>query len=527
MCSGRMRRRSLARSFFLYGPSGSGKSALGQRLASQLGLKLHDLDVEITTQAGMDIPTIFAREGESGFRVREKQVLQDAVLVGPAVVALGGGALLDSESRSLVSRVGDVLCLRASAETLLARLRHENDRPLLEGDREERLRRLLKERSDHYDSFDLQLDTEGLTLEQVTREAQIALGAFRVQSMGAGYDVRIRSGSLDELGDAIHDRDLKGPVTIVSDENVARLYLGRAAISLRKAGYEVHDVQFPAGEINKTLETVSRFWDAFVKARMERGSTVVALGGGVVGDLAGFAAAAFLRGVPWVNVPTSLLAMVDASVGGKTGANLPQGKNLIGAFHAPRLVVIDPETLSTLPELEVRNGLAEVVKTGVIGDPELFNRCEDGEAAVRSHLDEMVRRSVAVKIEIIEKDPYELGIREALNLGHTVGHALEKVSDFRLHHGEAVSIGMVVEARISQWLGMAEDGLVDRLIEVLNGLRLPVEIPKGLRKDALVAAMQLDKKRAEGKVRFSLPASVGEVKTGIEMDETEVIRLLE
>ncbi|OGO15984.1 MAG: 3-dehydroquinate synthase [Chloroflexi bacterium RBG_16_48_8] len=345
--------------------------------------------------------------------------------------------------------------------------------------------------------------------------------------MGLGYDVRIGSGSLDDLGGAMRSRGLKGSVVVVSDENVAKLYAERTAVSLQQAGYEVHEVLFPAGEQNKTLETVSRLWTAFVQARLERQSTIVALGGGVVGDLAGFAAAIFLRGVSWVNVPTSLLAMVDASVGGKTGANLPQGKNLIGAFHAPRLVLVDPCTLSTLPGFELRNGLAEVVKTGVIGDPKLFARCEEGEAVVRSHLDEMVRRSVAVKIDIIEEDPYEAGIREALNLGHTVGHAVEKVSNFRLHHGEAVAIGMIAEARISQWLGLAEDRLADRLRGALKGLKLSVEVPGDLSKDALVAAMRLDKKRAEGKVRFSLPVRVGEVKTGIEVDEAEVLELLE
>jgi shikimate kinase/3-dehydroquinate synthase len=516
----------LPKSIFLYGPSGSGKSALAQRLASQLGLKLQDLDVEIAAQAGMDIPTIFAQEGEGGFRLREKQRLQEVIAAGPGVVALGGGALLDPDSRTRVSKAGVVLCLRASPETLLERLHHENDRPLLEGDRKERMQRLREERSRHYDSFPMQLDTESLTLERATREAQIALGMFRVQGMGLGYDVRIGSGSLKDVGAALRERELMGPVVVVSDKNVGRLHSGRVGASLRKVNYEEYGILFPPGEVNKTLETIARLWDAFAQARMERKSTVIALGGGVVGDLAGFAAATFLRGVPWVNVPTSLLAMVDASIGGKTGANLPQGKNLIGAFHAPRLVQVDPEVLSTLPEEELRNGFAEVVKIGLIGDPKLFARCEAGEELVRGGLDEIVRRSMAVKIQVIEEDPYENGIRETLNLGHTVGHAVEKVSDFRLHHGEAVSVGMVAEARLSQQLGLAEDGLVDRIRDVLLRLKLPVEMPEGLSKEALVGAMRLDKKRAGGKLRFSLPVRVGEVRTGIELDEADVLGLL-
>jgi shikimate kinase/3-dehydroquinate synthase len=517
----------LPASIFLYGPSGSGKSSLGERLALQLGLTLHDLDARIEAQAGMDIPAIFAKEGESSFRLREKRVLHEVVTASPAVVALGGGALLDPESRNLVSRFGDVLCLRASPETLLTRLHHENDRPLLDGDRRKQMMQLLQERSRHYNSFPLQLDTDGLTLEQATREAQIALGAFRVRGMGPDYDVRVRPGSLDDLGEAMVKHHLVGPVMVVSDENVGSLYLEQASTSILKAGYEVYDVHFQAGELYKTLETVARLWDAFAQAHLERKSTVVALGGGVVGDLAGFAAATFLRGVPWVNVPTSLLAMVDASVGGKTGANLRQGKNLVGSFHAPRLVHVDPEMLSTLPDVELRNGLAEVVKTGVIGDSRIFARCQEGKEVVRPVLDELVRRSLAVKIEIIMEDPYESGRREALNLGHTIGHALEKVSDFSLHHGEAVAIGMVFEARLSQRLGLMEDGLIKQLIEVLEGLGLPVQIPDKLSKDALIAVMRSDKKRVGGKLRFSLPIRVGEVRTGIEVDEAEIIALLE
>jgi len=526
MFSGRKKRCEVGEVFFLYGPSGSGKSSLGRELTQKLGLNFCDLDAEIEAQAGKSIATIFAEEGESGFRIREKQILQQTVAARPGVVALGGGALLDPESRALVTRQGDVLCLTASLETLLERLHQEHDRPLLEGDRREKMIHMLGERSGHYDSFSMKLDTGGLILEQAVREAQIIMGAFQIHGMGLSYDVRIKKGSLKDLGTALRVRDLLGPMVVVSDKNVGRLYSGRVGASLRKVNYEEYGMLFPAGEVNKTLETVAQLWDVFVRARMERKSTVIALGGGVVGDLAGFAAATFLRGVPWVNVPTSLLAMVDASVGGKTGVNLPQGKNLIGAFHAPRLVHVDPEVLSTLPDVELRNGLAEVVKTGVIGDPGLFARCQEGESAVRSNLDELVRRSIAVKIDIIKEDPYENGIREALNLGHTVGHAVEMVSDFGLHHGEAVSIGMVAEARLSQRMGLAENGLVERLTEALKGLGLPVQIPEDMSRDDLIAVMKLDKKRAEGKLRFSLPIRVGDVQTGIEINETEVVELL-
>ena len=512
--------------FFLYGPSGSGKSSLGKELAQNLKLDFHDLDAEIETRADKSIATIFADEGESGFRIREKQMLQEVVATRHGVIALGGGALLDPENKALVSREGVVLCLTAPLETLLERLHQEHDRPLLEGERREEMLRLLEERSDHYDSFPRRLDTGDLILEEAVREAQIVLGAFRIQGMGLGYDVRVKPGSLEDIGASLRERGLLGPIVVVSDKNVGRLYSGRVGASLRKTNYEEHGMLFPAGEVNKTIETVMQLWDGFARARMERKSTVIALGGGVVGDLAGFAAATFLRGVPWVNVPTSMLAMVDACVGGKTGANLPQGKNLIGAFHAPSLVLVDPETLSTLPGIELRNGLAEAVKTGLIGDPVLFKLCEEGWGAVLSNLEEIVCRALAVKIKIIEQDPYEAGLREVLNLGHTVGHAVEVVSDFKVHHGEAVAIGMVAEARLSQHLGLAEEGLVERLVSALQGINLPVEVPEGLDRNSLVAAMMMDKKRTGGNLRFSLPVRAGEVKTGVEIDATEVMELL-
>jgi 3-dehydroquinate synthase len=336
----------------------------------------------------------------------------------------------------------------------------------------------------------------------------------------------VKKGILTDIGEALRDRDLDGPMTLVSDENVAGLYAESVKASLQRAGYNVHEVWFPPGESSKTMETVAKLWDAFAQAGMERRSTVVALGGGVVGDLAGFAAATFLRGIPWVNLPTSLLAMVDASVGGKTGANLSQGKNLIGAFHAPRLVFVDPDTLVTLPDFELRNGLAETVKTGVIGDPDLFELCEAGEGTIGANLEEVVRRAMAVKIGIIEEDPYEGGLRESLNLGHTIGHAVEKVSDFGIHHGEAVSIGMVAEAHLSHQLGLAEDGFRERLTDVLTGLNLPAEVPEDLDRNHLIAAMKLDKKRAGGKVRFSLPLRVGEVQTGVEVDAAEALGMI-
>ncbi len=270
---------------------------------------------------------------------------------------------------------------------------------------------------------------------------------------------------------------------------------------------------------------MAAIWAGLVQAGLERGSTVVALGGGITGDLTGFAAATFLRGVSWVGVPTSLLAMADSSLGGKTGADLPQGKNLIGAFHPPALVLADPQVLATLPEAEIRSGLAEVVKHGVISDPQLFALCAQGLDALRADWDTLVRRTMAVKIRVIEIDPYERGLREALNLGHTIGHGVEKASQYRLRHGEAVAIGMVAEARLSERLGIAQPGLAEEIAAVLRTLGLPVSIPAELPRSAILQAMRVDKKRSAGQVRFSLPVSIGNVQTGVGVALDE--RLLE
>jgi 3-dehydroquinate synthase len=252
---------------------------------------------------------------------------------------------------------------------------------------------------------------------------------------------------------------------------------------------------------------------------VERSGTVIALGGGVVGDLAGFAAAVYLRGVRWVTLPTSLLAMVDACLGGKTGCDLPQGKNLVGAFHPPSLVLADPQALSTLPEAELRNGMAEVLKHGILGDAELFERCSRGWERLREELDPIVRQAMAVKLRIIEEDPYEGGRRASLNLGHTLGHALEQASDFQIRHGEGVAVGTLAAARLAEQMGLAQAGLAGQIEAALEGLGLPTRIPPGLERERILAAMRLDKKRLSGKLRLALPTCIGACRWGVEIDD--------
>jgi len=531
---------------FLYGPPGSGKTSVGKVLAENLALPFVDLDQRIEGQVGMPIPEIFIGQGEAGFRQIEKKALQEVSKMDWGVIALGGGALLDRESRSRVERSGSICCLSASEEVLLERLGTAVvERPLLvnAGDRTPeygRLVELLGERSQHYASFANQVETDKRTPDQVALEAQIILGSFHLRGMVSqpavskvddigsgrpfplGYDVRISS-ALDNLGEALRLRGLSGPIALVTDQNVAEHYLARAEKSLQAAGYSSRSMVIQPGETSKTMSTVSHLWQEFLEAGLERKSTVVALGGGVVGDLAGFAAATYMRGIPWVNLPTSLLAIADASLGGKTGADLPQGKNLVGAFHAPQMVLTDPSTLQTLPRAELSSGIAEVIKAGIIGDAELFDICAHGWEMIEADWDEIIPRSMAVKIQVIEADPYEGGLRAVLNYGHTIGHAVEKVSNYELRHGEAVAIGMVAEARLAEQIGMAQQGLADEIKDACTQLGLPVDIPGDLPRGDILEAMQVDKKRSGAKVKFALPKRIGEVIPGIEVSDIEPI----
>ncbi len=332
------------------------------------------------------------------------------------------------------------------------------------------------------------------------------------------YDIVIEPGALAQAGERVRAVVPHERAAVVADENIRSTY-GRAVHeALEHAGYDAAVCSMSASESSKTLDTVAGLLDTMLEHRMERRSPVVAVGGGITGDVAGYAAASLLRGVPFVQCPTTLLAMVDASVGGKTGVNTRQGKNLVGAFHQPALVLIDPDTLATLPPRDLRGGLAECVKHGVIRDAGLFDWIDANLDAVlgleRDALVELIRRNVAIKAAVVQEDETEQGVRAHLNFGHTFAHAIEATQDPSADpysHGEAVALGMVAAARLAVDAGRCEPAVLDRLERLLDRIGLPTSSDRLVPEDALLAVMRSDKKVRDGRVRLVLPDAMGAV----------------
>jgi 3-dehydroquinate synthase len=335
------------------------------------------------------------------------------------------------------------------------------------------------------------------------------------------YEVHIGPGLIRKAGEKLHGLGLHGRAAVVTNPAVRSLYGDVLEADLKAAGLTPVMLEVPEGEKYKSLEQASGLFERLSDNQAERLTPVLALGGGVIGDLAGFVAATYMRGVPLVHLPTTLLAQVDSSLGGKTGVNHGKLKNVIGAFYQPRLVISDIATLKTLPEEEFKNGLAEVIKYAVIRDAELFQRLETNlerlEAREMGMLEAVISRCAAIKAEIVEKDENDLGIRNILNYGHTVGHAVETAADFHIGHGRAVAIGMMAEARMAREMDILPRSGLERIRELLVRVGLPVKIP-GLDIDGILRAMGHDKKKAGGRLRFALPRAVGQACLSDEVD---------
>lgn len=505
------------RTIVLSGLMATGKSTVGPPLAARLGVPFVDTDAEIERAAGKSIAALWREEGEQGFRAREgalvERLLSDSV---PRVLAVGGGAVTVASTRRLVVNRALVVTLTASPEAIVARVSDVAARPNLAagGDPVARARELLGQRAESYAECHLSLSSESLDVDALVDAvaALVARDPLIVPLGSRSYSIDVCEGQPARLTDAIA-RCAPSSIVLVSDSNVVRARGPSFEEALRPLALPLTRVTLPPGETHKSLATVATIWDAALGAGVDRDALVVAAGGGVVGDLAGFAAACLLRGLRFVQAPTTLLAMVDASVGGKTGFDHPAGKNLIGAFHQPSAVVADLAHLRTLPARERTAGLAEVVKIAVATDGALLDRVErDAAALARGEagaLLPVVREAIAAKIRIVRDDEREAGARALLNLGHTVGHALEAHGGYAaLLHGEAVALGLVAEMGAAAALGWTPPPLLERVRRVLAALGLPTQ-PDPRELAASWPFVAADKKRVRDAVRLPVVVAAG------------------
>ena len=540
------------RSVVLIGMMGAGKTSVGKRLAAKLALPFVDADAEIEAGAQLTISEIFERFGEAYFRDGERKVIARLLNGGPLVLATGGGAFMNPVTRDNIAARGVSIWLKPEFDILLARVRKKSNRPLLKtADPVETLRRLLEERSPIYALADFTIESLDGSHDSVVDAILRRLAATRCNDarpfprarrrvevpLGArAYSILIGPALIDQAGVEIAKIAPRVNCAVVTDAHVAPLYLERLTESLHQAGLRSTSIICPPGEATKGYAEFARVSDALIEARIERRDVVIALGGGVIGDLAGFCAATLRRGVRFVQIPTTLLAQVNSSVGGKTGINSRHGKNLVGAFHQPSLVLADTTALDTLSERDFRSGYAEVVKYGLIGDRRFFEFLESNWREIFAGgpaRAEAIAISCAAKARIVAADETEQGERALLNLGHTFGHAFESLTHYnssRLVHGEGVAIGMASAFRFSRDLGLCSGQDATRVEAHLKALGLPTrmgDIPGfDASADDILAAMRQDKKVERGRLTFILVRGIGESFVARDLDEASVSTFL-
>lgn len=513
----------------LIGMMGSGKTTVGRLLAKQLGKTFIDSDEEIQRRTGVTIPHIFDVEGEVGFRQRESAALEDLAERSDLVLATGGGAIISPHNRSILKASGVVVYLKSNVHDLWQRTRHDTNRPLLQtADPRGKLQELFEQRDPLYAEIaDIVMHTGKQSVHVLLMRLQQRLQELNARSnVGDDESMKTLSVGLAERSYPIHiGNDLlnkpelllpylpRKRTVVVTNTTVAPLYLGRLTEALAKHQIQVENIVLPDGEQYKNSDSMNLIYDALLRSRCERSTPIIALGGGVIGDMAGFAAASYLRGVPFIQIPTTLLSQVDSSVGGKTGINHPLGKNMIGAFYQPLVVLADVTTLDTLPDKELRAGIAEIIKYGLIRDLPFLEWLEANIEKLLSRdkgaLQYAIARSCQNKAEVVGVDERESGERALLNLGHTFGHAIENGMGYGAWlHGEAVATGTIMATDLSHRLGWLSAEDVVRVRRLFERAGLPTVGPK-LGVEKYMQLMGMDKKVADGKIRFVLLKSLG------------------
>lgn len=527
----------LKKTIYFTGFMASGKSRIGRAVADRLHANFLDTDALIVERTGKAISEIFKEQGEAAFRQMELALIEEiAANETPKVVALGGGTLSQPGVVSLIRKTGLIVRLYAAPEVLSERIGRKDTRPLMVGlspeERLEKIKQMLSERESRYALADFSVESTNDSEEKVISAVLRGLKfwesrAVYVEPSGSShYPIFIGHKLIPHLSTLLSGLRLlsKDAFLVCTDTNIAKAQSRNLGMLKREAG-GCPAFKFRAGEIYKNLSSLNQLFTFMLRRRYGRKTCLLQLSGGVVGDMAGFAAATYQRGVDFIQIPTTLLSMVDSSVGGKVAVNHPEGKNMIGAFYQPKAVVCDLDALSTLPDSEYLSGLAEVIKYGVIYDEEFFAYLESNVQKVLARdseaLSHIIRRSCEIKAEVVGIDEKEQGLRAILNYGHTFGHAIENLHHYEFSHGIGVSLGMRVAARLAKMLGMISEDVENRQTALLDAYGFPKTVD-GVNADAAWDAMSVDKKVEKDKRVYILPTKIGEVKKMANVEESLV-----
>ncbi|HYF83709.1 MAG TPA: 3-dehydroquinate synthase [Clostridia bacterium] len=502
----------------LIGFMGTGKSTIGRVLAQLLGYEFIDVDTEIEKKEGQQIKEIFSQHGESYFRELESQVISDVSNRCKCVISTGGGVVLSPLNMEALRRNGKIICLKAKPEVILERVGKTGKRPLLDvEDPCQAINRILDNRKGLYNG-DLSIDTSYMSPE----DAAVRIKAFvSSEKQGSSFSMEFDNASCEVVSGSHLIEDLHkyigtfypaGKVLIVSNPTIYELWGSKLQAAL-EAYYTLDWCLIPDGEEYKNIDSLAKIYDKAVEMKLTRDSLMIGFGGGVIGDMTGFAAATYMRGIPYIQIPTTLLSQTDSSIGGKTAINHRESKNLIGSFYQPRMVIADTSTLVTLSPRELRSGLAEVIKYGVIGDYEFFEYLENNIADIlkldSKFLSHIIQNCCKTKASVVQLDEKDTGIRMLLNYGHTIGHAIEAATEYtEFRHGEAVSLGMEGAAYIAVSMGLMKEDHRTRQSELLAKAGLPTCFP-GMDIDKVLYLMNNDKKVEKGRIRFVLPKALG------------------
>lgn len=502
----------------LTGMMGVGKTSIGKKLAKKTNLSFLDLDEHIEKKACLKISEIFSRLGERRFRQMEREACKELSRMNNVVISTGGRTLLDKKNLSILASSGIIITLHCTQEKILRRIKNDRgQRPLLASNSKEALDRIYNEREPEYLKLPNKLDVTHLKPEDVVEEIMKLIKGEEIRfEMIAGEkrsSALICRGIIDDIGAFLKNIYQEKKAFILSDKEVFSLYGKRLTCGLHEAGIREDVFLLPLGERQKNLVVVKKIYAWLQDKDATRSGLFISFGGGVISDIGGFVASTFHRGMTLMNIPTTMLSQVDASIGGKNSVNLNEAKNQIGTFYFPEHVVIDPLFLATLSHKQMQEGLIEALKAGIIADKDLFllikNHVPELMLKDLRLLEQVITRAVKVKSSVVTQDPYEKNTRATLNLGHTFGHALEGSYKYsRLSHGQAVGLGMICASKLGMLLSLTSEDFLPEFKEVLARMKAPTQI-KNMNASRILSLMQFDKKRKEGKISFVVPKKIG------------------